>query len=418
MTAPEHATLSGSPSEDPAPDTGTDTALMNTYARTDLELVRGEGVYLWDAQGRRYLDFYAGIGVNALGHGHPVLLSALRRQIEKPWHVTNLHRIPDGERLARRLTAHSFADVAFFCNSGVEALEAAIKLARRHHHAGGHPEKWRIITFQGGFHGRSLATIAAAGNPKYLDGFGPPVDGFDNVPFGNMNALRTAIGEETAAILIEPVQGEGGIRPVSDHDLQAIRAAADEFGLLLILDEVQCGNGRTGHMWAHERAGVMPDVLATAKGIGGGFPLGAVLATTDAARGMVPGMHGTTFGGNPLAMAAGNAVLDVLEGDGFLDRVRQTGDLLGEQLSALVAAHPQIYTQSRGIGLMRGLVCNGDGGVTCGDMVARLQDAGLLCVAAGENVIRLLPPLIVTPDHVREAVEFLGRVAEHRLRDG
>ncbi|WP_421882519.1 aspartate aminotransferase family protein [Pacificispira sp.] len=385
------------------------SAVMNTYARSPIAMDRGEGVYLWDTDGRRYLDFYAGIAVNALGHAHPHLVKALTDQAGKLWHTTNLYTIPDGEKLARRLTEKSFADRVFFCNSGVEALEGLIKLARRYHAVDGHPEKFRVVTVEGAFHGRSLATIAAANNKKYLDGFGPAVEGFDNVPFGNMNALRDAISPETAAILIEPIQGEGGLRPGALQYLRDLRAAADEFGILLILDEVQSGNGRTGKMWAHEWAGIEPDAIATAKGIGGGFPMGAILATEKAARGLTPGTHGTTFGGNPLAMAVGNAVMDVILAPGFLEGVEKVGAYFWNRLEDLIAKHPKVFAGNRGAGLMQGLVCSAD--VTNLKFIDALRDNGLLTVGAGENVIRLLPPLIVEEAHIDEAVAILDKTA-------
>ncbi len=386
------------------------SAVMNTYARSPIAMARGEGVYLWDTNGRRYLDFYAGIAVNSLGHAHPHLVEALKAQAEKLWHTSNLYTIPEGERLAKRLTEDSFADRVFFTNSGVEALEGLIKLARRYHAVDGHPERFRVITVEGAFHGRSLATIAAANNKKYLDGFGPKVEGFDNVPFGNMNALRDAIGPETAAILVEPVQGEGGIRPATLEYLRQLRAAADEYGILLILDEVQSGNGRTGKMWAHEWAGIVPDAIATAKGIGGGFPMGAILATENAAKGLTPGSHGTTFGGNPLAMAVGNAVMDVILEPGFLARVERVGTYFWQQLEALAAHHPKVFASARGAGLMLGLVCQPE--VPNLKVIDALRDAGLLTVGAGENVIRLLPPLIVEEPQIDEAIAILDTMAK------
>ena len=385
------------------------SAVMNTYARSPIAFDRGEGVYLWDTDGRRYLDFYAGIAVNSLGHAHPHLVEALKAQAEKLWHVANLYTIPDGERLAKRLTENSFADRVFFSNSGVEAMEGLIKLARRYHAVGGNPERYRVITVEGAFHGRSLATIAAANNKKYLDGFGPKVDGFDNVPFGNMNALRDAIGPETAAILLEPIQGEGGIRAADLDYLRQLRAAADEYGILLILDEIQAGYGRTGKMWAHEWAGIEPDAIASAKGIGGGFPMGAILATEEAARGLTPGTHGTTFGGNPLAMAVGNAVLDVMGEPGFMARVEKVGEYLWEKMADIVAKHPTVFAGQRGAGLMQGLACQPD--VSNIDVLNALREAGLLTVGAGENVIRLLPPLIIEEKHVDEAAAIIDTVA-------
>ena len=382
---------------------------MNTYARSPISFARGEGVYLWDTEGRRYLDFYAGIAVNSLGHAHPKLVEALKSQAEGIWHLSNLYTIPEGERLAKRMTEQSFADRVFFCNSGVEALEGLIKLARRFQSETGHPEKYRVVTVAGAFHGRSLATISAAGNEKYLAGFGPQVDGFDSVPFGNMNALRDAITEETGAILVEPVQGEGGIRPADLDYLRQLRAAADEFGLLLILDEVQCGNGRTGKMWAHEWAGITPDAIATAKGIGGGFPMGAILATEEASKGLTPGTHGTTFGGNPLAMAVGNAVMDVLLEPGFLDRVDRIGRYFWDQLDALIARHGDFYVSHRGAGLMQGVMVAPS--ISNGAVIEQLRDEGLLTVGAAENIIRLLPPLVVTEAQIDEAVSVLDKVA-------
>jgi len=383
-------------------------ALMDNYRRADIAFERGEGAYLISTDGRRYLDFCSGIAVTCLGHAHPHLVKTLQDQAAKLWHTANLYEIPDQTRLAERLVASSFADRVFFCNSGVEALEGTIKLARRTQHLAGHPQRWRVITVEGAFHGRSLATISAAANPKYLDGFGPPVEGFDNVPFGNLNALRAAITEETAAILVEPIQGEGGIHTAKLDYLRGLRAAADEFGLLLAFDEVQCGNGRTGRMWAHEWTGVTPDMLSTAKGIGGGFPMGAILATEAASKGFTPGVHGTTFGGNQLAMAVGNAVLDVLLEDGFLDHVEKVGEVMWDRVSEVIARFPAVYDSLRGAGLMQGIKCV----VTNTDMQAALRNEGLLTVTAAENVVRLLPPLTIDESHVDEAVGILTRVAE------
>jgi len=383
-------------------------ALMDNYRRADIAFERGEGAYLISTDGRRYLDFCSGIAVTCLGHAHPHLVKTLQDQAAKLWHTANLYEIPDQTRLAERLVASSFADRVFFCSSGVEALEGTIKLARRTQHLAGHPERWRVITVEGAFHGRSLATISAAANPKYLDGFGPPVEGFDNVPFGNLNALRAAITEETAAILVEPIQGEGGIHTAKLDYLRGLRAAADEFGLLLAFDEVQCGNGRTGRMWAHEWAGTTPDILSTAKGIGGGFPMGAILATEAASKGFTPGVHGTTFGGNQLAMAVGNAVLDVLLEDGFLDHVEKVGEVMWDRGSDVIARFPAVYDSLRGAGLMQGIKCV----VTNTDMQAALRNEGLLTVTAGENVVRLLPPLTIDESHVDEAVGILTRVAQ------
>ncbi|MEQ8605061.1 MAG: aspartate aminotransferase family protein [Marivibrio sp.] len=395
-----------------APDPKSESAhVMNTYARSPIQFERGEGVYLTDRDGRRYLDFYAGIAVNALGHAHPHLVAALTAQAEKLWHVANLYRIPEQERLATRYCETSFADRVFFCNSGAEALEGMIKLARRYHHMRGNPQKYRIITCEGAFHGRTMTTISAANNPKYLDGFGPKVEGFDSAPFGDMNAVRAAIQDETAAILVEPIQGEGGIRPADLRFLRELRAACDEYGLLLLLDEVQCGAGRTGKLWAHQWADIAPDALAAAKGVGGGFPMGAILATEAAAEGLSPGTHGTTFGGNPLAMAVGDAVMDVLTQEGFLDEVDRVARRLWRKLEDLCAARPEVYSSTRGAGLMLGLVCNEAAGVVNADVVARLRDHGLLTVGAAQNVVRLLPPLIIEDSHVDEALSILETVA-------
>jgi acetylornithine/N-succinyldiaminopimelate aminotransferase len=377
------------------------SALMPVFARADLAFERGEGAWLLTATGEKYLDFGAGIAVNALGHAHPHLVAALEKQAAKLWHTSNLYKIPDGERLARRLVDNSFADVVFFTNSGAEANEAALKIARKFHSAAGHPEKWRVITFAGAFHGRTLATIAAGGNPKHLDGFGPPVDGFDQIEVGDEKALRAAVTPETAAILIEPVQGEGGIRPVPAAFLRLLRQVCDEHGLLLIYDEVQTGIGRTGRLFAYELSGIAPDVMALAKGLGGGFPLGACLATREAASGMTAGSHGTTFGGNPLAMAVGNAVLDVVLKKDFLDAVRHKGLLLKQKLAAVIDRHPAAVTEIRGEGLMLGMKCL----VPNGEVVAALTEAHLLCVPAGDNVVRLLPPLIISEADIDKGVE-------------
>ncbi len=382
-------------------------ALMPTYARADLAFERGEGAYLYTADGRRFLDFGSGVAVNSLGHAHPHLVAALQAQAGKLWHCSNLYRIPEGERLAERLCAASFAERAFFCNSGAEAIEGAIKIARKHYHETGRPERTRIITCEGAFHGRTLAALSAAGNPKYVAGFGPAVEGFDQVAFGNMNELRQAIGPQTCGILVEPIQGEGGIRVADPDYLRALRKVADEFELLLIFDEVQCGIGRTGKLFAHEWADIAPDVMALAKGLGGGFPVGAILASAEAAKGMVAGSHGSTFGGNPMAMAVANAVLDIVNDAAFLDRVARVGGYARARLADLVARHPQVFAEPRGTGLMLGLKCV----VPNAEMMARLRDQGLLVVAAAENVIRLMPPLVIEESHVDEAVGILERVS-------
>jgi acetylornithine/N-succinyldiaminopimelate aminotransferase len=379
------------------------SALLPTYARVNAEFVRGEGAWLIDATGQRWLDFGAGIAVNAAGHSHPHLVAALIEQAQKLWHVSNLFRIPAGEKLAERLVANTFAEVVFFCNSGAEANEAAIKMARKYHAAAGHPERYRIITFEGAFHGRTLATIAAGGQAKYLEGFGPKVDGFDQVPFADHEAVKAAIGPETAAIMIEPIQGEGGVRSVPPQCLRGLRELCEEHGLLLIFDEVQTGVGRTGAFFAYQRAGVAPDIMSVAKGIGGGFPLGACLATAQAGRGMTAGTHGTTFGGNPLAMAVGNAVLDVVLADGFMEKVQQTSLLLKQRLAELKDRHPQIIDEIRGDGLILGIRTR----VTNTDLAAAAREERMITIPAGDNVVRLLPPLIIGEDEVREAIDRL-----------
>ena len=379
--------------------------LMPTYARAELAFERGEGVYLFDADGRRYLDFACGIGVTGLGHAHPHLVAALTAQAGKLWHASNLYRIAEQERLAERLVANSFADTAFFCNSGAEAVECGLKLVRKHFDETGEGERYRVIACESAFHGRTLATIAAGGQPKHLQGFDPAVEGFDHVPFGNLNALRAAIGPETAAILVEPIQGEGGIH-LGDRDyLRGLRAAADEYGLLLFFDEVQCGMGRTGRLFAHQWAGVAPDVMALAKALGGGFPIGACLATANAANGMTAGTHGSTFGGNPLAMAVANAVLDVMLADGFLAGVERMGGVLRRRLEAIAAQFPGLVAEVRGLGLMLGVKVRAENR----DVVARVRDNGLLTVAANDNIVRLLPPLIIDESHVEEAAAILER---------
>ncbi|HEY2034576.1 MAG TPA: aspartate aminotransferase family protein [Rhizomicrobium sp.] len=381
--------------------------LLPTFARADIAFSRGEGAILFAEDGTRYLDFGAGIAVNALGHAHPHLVKALAEQAGKLWHVSNLYRIPEGEKLAKRLVDATFADTVFFTNSGVEAVECAIKVARRYHYKKGHPERFHIITFEGAFHGRTLAGIAAGGQEKYIEGFGPKVAGFDQVPFGDLKALDEMIGPHTAALMIEPIQGEGGLRPADAQFLQALRKRCDEQDMLLIFDEVQTGVGRTGKFFAHEWAGVTPDIMAIAKGIGGGFPLGACLCTAKAASGIEKGSHGTTFGGNPLAMAVGNAVLDVVLADGFLERVRDVANYAKQQLGSLIAEYPDVFEDVRGQGLMLGLKMK----VPNTEFLDALRAHHMLAVGAGANVIRLLPPLIIDESHVREAVKLLGETA-------
>ena len=383
----------------------TESSLFPTYARAPLGFVRGEGVWLEGTDGRRYIDCMGGIAVNALGHAHPHLVEALKAQADKLWHVSNIFEIPGQEELGRRLCDATFADRVFFTNSGAEAVECAIKTARRYQYEHGAPERFHILTFEGAFHGRTLATIAAGGQPKYLEGFGPKVEGFDQVPFGDLEAAKAAIGPQTAAILVEPIQGEGGIRTATGGFLRGLRELCDENGLLLVLDEIQCGMGRTGKLFAHEWAGITPDIMAIAKAIGGGFPLGACLATEEAAAGMVPGTHGTTFGGNPLAMAVGNAVLDIVTEDGFLARVAERGLLLKQKLAALSDAHPDVVAEIRGEGLMLGIRCLKPNM----DVVAAAREEGLLTVPAGDNVVRFLPPLVISEEEIGDAVERLDR---------
>ena len=382
--------------------------LYETYLRAPLRFTRGEGVWLFDEKGERYLDFAAGVAVTALGHAHPHLVAALKDQADKVWHLSNLYEVPGQESLGRRLTDATFADKVFFTNSGAEALECAIKTARRYHFAKGHPGKFHIITFDGAFHGRTIATIAAGGQEKYIEGFGPKAPGFLKVPFGDIAAVKDAITEETAAILIEPVQGEGGIRPVPKEFLQELRRLCDEYGLLLVLDEVQSGVGRTGRLFAHEWSGVTPDIMAVAKGIGGGFPLGACLATAEAASGMVAGTHGSTYGGNPLAMAVGNAVLDVVLEEGFLEHVRDVALVFRQGLAALKDRFPAIIEDVRGEGLMLGIKSK----IPVAELLAAVRAEKLLGVPAGDNVLRLLPPLTVTAEEAREGLARIERAAE------
>jgi len=382
--------------------------LLPTFARVDLAFERGEGAWLIATDGERYLDFTSGVAVNALGHAHPRVAAAVAEQAAKLIHVSNLFRIPEGERLAERLTAASgFADYAFFCNSGAEAMEGAIKAARKYHAVNGAPERVRIVTFEGAFHGRTLATLAAGGQKKYLEGFGPVVEGFDQVPFGDLDAVKRAIGPTTAAILIEPVQGEGGVRVAPNQFLRALRDLCDAKGLLLVFDEVQTGMGRTGDLFAFQHTGVTPDIMALAKALGAGFPMGAFLTTEAAGRGMTAGTHGSTFGGNPLAMAAGNATLDVMLAPGFFERLRQIALLFKQRLAEIKDRHPSVIAEVRGEGLLVGvrtLVPNGE-------LVDALRAEKLLAVAAGDNVVRLLPPLIVAEAEIAEGIARLDRAA-------
>lgn len=390
------------------------TQLFNTYARAPLRFERGEGVWLFAEDGSKYLDFAAGVAVNSMGHANPHLVAALKAQADKVWHLSNLYEVPGQEVLSRRLAEATFADKVFFTNSGAEALECAIKTARRFHYSKGHPEKFHIITFEGAFHGRTLATIAAGGQAKYLEGFGPKAPGFDQVAYHDMDALKAAITGETAAILVEPVQGEGGIRTFSNEFLRGVRSLCDEHGLLLILDEVQCGVGRTGKLFAYEWTGITPDIMAVAKGIGGGFPMGACLATAEAASGMVAGTHGSTYGGNPLAMAVGNAVLDLALAEGFLEHVRDVSLVFRQGLASLKDRFPEMIEEIRGEGLMLGIKAK----IPSADMLKAIRAEKLLAVPAGDNVIRLLPPLTVTADEAREGMARIERALtalQHQL---
>jgi len=383
------------------------SALLPNYNRANLAFERGEGAWLWTTDGRRFLDFGSGIATASVGHGHKGLADAIAAQAHKVMHVSNLYRIPQAEQLAARLVAATFADTVFFCNSGAEANEGMIKMVRKTMSATGKPERYGLICFEGAFHGRTLATLAATGNDHYLEGFGPRVEGFKHVPLNNMNAVRDAIDGTTAGVLVEPVQGEGGMRTADVQFLRDLRAMCDEFGLVMALDEVQCGMGRTGKLFAHEWAGIEPDVISSAKGIGGGFPLGAVLAKEWVGKHLVPGTHGTTYGGNPLACTAGNAVLDVIMAPGFLDDVVRKGDAMTAGVNALIAEFPGIFAESRGRGLMQGIKCV----IPAGQVQVAFTGEGLMTVTAGENVVRLVPPLVVTDADIEAALGMMRRAA-------
>ena len=382
-------------------------SVLPTYNRAPLTFVKGEGSWLIEADGRRFLDLGAGIAVNALGHAHPALVAALTEQAGALWHTSNLYHIPKQQELADKLVANTFADTVFFTNSGTESCELAIKMARKHFYDAGQPERTDIIAFEGSFHGRSSAGIAAAGSEKMTKGFGPLLPGFKHLGWGDHDALNAAIDDKTAAILIEPVQGEGGIRPLPDQCLKGLRALCAEKGILLILDEVQCGVGRTGRLFAHEWAGVAPDIMMVAKGIGGGFPLGAVLATEAAASGMTAGTHGSTYGGNPLGCAVGCAVMDIVTDPDFLADVNRKAGLMRQKLEGLVAAHPEVFESVRGTGLMLGLKCKASNL----DVVNAGYAALVVTVPAADNVVRLLPALTLTDDDIAEAMTRLDRAA-------
>ena len=385
------------------------SALLPNYSRADLAFERGEGAWLWTVDGRRFLDFGSGIATASLGHGNKHLAGEIAAQAAKLMHVSNLYRIPGAEKLAERLVANTFADSVFFCNSGAEANEGMIKMMRRAMYSTGKPERYRIICFEGAFHGRTLATLAATGNEKYLAGFGPVVEGFDHVPFNNMNAVRDAIGPETCGIIVEPVQGEGGVRPAELQFLRDLRAVCDEYGIFLGMDEVQSGMGRTGKLFAHEWAGIEPDVMSSAKGIGGGFPLGAVLGKEHLAKHLTPGTHGTTYGGNPLACAAGNAVLDVVLGEGFLDEVNRRSTILWDGLEKVARDFPTVFEDVRGSGMLLGLKCV----LPQGEVQSACVAEGLLAITAGDNVLRIAPPLVITDEDIAEGLIMLRRAAQH-----
>ena len=382
-------------------------SILPTYSRAPLKFVKGEGSWLIEADGRRFLDVGSGIAVTLLGHANPILVDALTSQANSLWHVSNLYEIPGQVELADRLVEATFADTVFFTNSGTEACELAVKMARKYHYEKGQPERLEIIAFEGCFHGRSSAAIAASGAEKMVKGFGPLLPGFLQVPFGDIDAVRARMTEASAAVIVEPVQGEGGIVPLPDASLKALRQLCDDAGVLLILDEVQCGMGRTGRLFAHERAGIAPDIMMIAKGIGGGFPLGAVLATEDAASGMTVGTHGSTYGGSPLAMAIGNAVMKTVADKTFLAEVNRKAGMLCQKLEGLVAEHPEVFEGVRGEGLMLGIKCK----MPNADVVKAGFDAGIITVPAGDNVVRLLPALTISEEEITEAMTRLDKAA-------
>lgn len=388
--------------------------VMGTYGRQNVVFERGEGSWLIATDGARYLDFGSGVAVNALGHAHPKLIAALTAQAGKLWHTSNLYRVAGQEQLAQRLGEVTFAERVFFCNSGAEACEGAIKIARRAHFVAGRPERVRVITFEGAFHGRTLTALSAAGNAKYLEGFGPPADGFDHVPFLDLEAVEQAISPETAAIMLEPIQGEGGVHVATPDALRALRALCDKHGLYLVLDEVQCGIGRTGKLFAHEWASITPDIMAIAKGIGGGFPVGAILATASVSEGMTPGTHGSTFGGNPLAMSVANAVLDTVLEPGFLDAVQQRTLRLKQGLAELQDNFPDIVVEARGQGLLAGLKVK----PPAADVVKAAMNEKLLLVGAADNTVRILPPLNVSDEEIADALARLARAFAALAKSG
>ena len=409
------AALGNTPGRSASRSVEPSAAVMGTYGRQNVVFVRGEGCWLIAENGDSYLDFGSGVAVNALGHAHPALVAALKAQAEQLWHTSNLYRVEGQETVAEKLNRLTFAESIFFCNSGAEACEGAIKVARRYHYVSGHPERQRIITFRGAFHGRTLTALAAAGNEKYLEGFGPEAQGFDHVDAGDLTALEAQIGPETAAIMLEPIQGEGGVRMFSLEELRAIRELCDQHGILLVLDEVQTGIGRTGKLFAYEWADITPDVMAVAKGLGGGFPVGAVLATAEAAKGMTPGTHGSTFGGNPLAMAVASTVLDIVSDPDFLEAVRGKALRLKQGLFSLKDQHADIVEEVRGEGLLTGLKLKNH--VTPAQVVKAAADEKLLIVGAGDNTVRLLPPLIASDKEIAEGVQLLSGALSRVARE-
>lgn len=390
-----------------------ESPLLPVYAPPEQVFVRGEGCWIWDDKGEKYLDCIAGIAVNALGHAPPVLQKALTEQAAKLWHTSNMFKVKGQLELAEKYVRDSFADVVFFTNSGTEAIEGSLKLVRKYHTANGNPERIDIIGFQGSFHGRSYAAINASGNPNYLDGFGPKLPGYIQAPFGDLEAVKKLVGPTTAGIILEPVQGEGGVREASDEFLRGLRKLADEVGFLIIFDEVQSGAGRTGKMWAHQWSGVTPDVMAVAKGVGGGFPMGAFLATREAAKGMVKGVHGTTFGGNPLAMAVGNACYDELSKPEFLERVNVTANFLGQALEGVKDRHPNLVVETRGKGLLRGLKLK----VDPKPIQLKLLERKVICGVAGDNVLRLAPPLVITEAELSQAIDAIDSVLAAQMAE-
>ncbi|MEC7172056.1 MAG: aspartate aminotransferase family protein [Candidatus Puniceispirillaceae bacterium] len=395
---------------------GSQSAVMKTYGRAELAFASGEGCWLVTDDGSRYLDCASGIAVNTLGHSHPGLVAALREQAGKLWHTSNLYRIPGQERVAAKLAALTGLDQVYFCNSGAEANESAVKIARRAMHERGEPDRMTILCATGSFHGRTLGMLAATDKPANRTGFGPMPDGFEHVAFGNLNALRDRMGPHVAAVMIEPVQGEGGARDAQDEYLAGVRAAADEFGALVIADEVQCGIGRTGTLFAYETSGIRPDIIAVAKGLGGGFPVGAVIASEAVGNAMTPGTHGSTFAGNPLAMAVAEVVLDELGAPGFLEDVRRRAGIMRDSLQAVADRYEGAVVELRGRGFLCGVRLAD--ALPAGDAVAAMREENLLTVPAGENTVRFLPPLVISEEEIALAAETFERVLGRMVAAG